>query len=294
VEIYQPNSFLEHYPKLSESVVAIVSNISRNSDFPEIIGTGFVVREDGIIMTCQHVIEAFKEIPRRKGASDDEWPASVLMFKKIDGKGVAVVPMAVKGAFLIKNFKPGANYYGQKIPDVGFLRVNYKGLTPHKILFGKEFKEGEILHYSGFDLGTTALRNIEGHIHQLRPILKQGMVSAVLPFPCSDPHLILLDSLSLGGVSGGPVFADNGMVVGMITSGFDDTKLTYAIPANFLSEALANVKDASGFQDHRIEQIELEDWVKKQLEEGKVVTIKPKDPQITMKPLSPDQIEIPK
>ena len=279
-QIYQPNSFLEHYLQLSESIVAIVGKASPNPDFPEIIGTGFVVREDGIIMTCQHVIDAFKKLPQIKDAPSGEFPASVILFKKIAENGVAVIPMDIEGAFVVKSFKPHGDYYGQDIPDVGLLRVNFKGLLPHKILFGKDFNEGEMLHYSGFHLGTAALRNRQGHIHQ------RGIVSAILPFPCNNPHLILLDSLSEGGVSGGPVFAHNGMVVGMVTSGFDDTKLTYALPADFLFDALRSIKKAKGFQEHELEQIDLDSWVKEQFEEKKEVTIKPKKSQISSHPVS--------
>lgn len=81
-------SFSKTYKKLKPAIVAIVSRISQQPDFPDIIGTGFIAHEDGIVITNNHVIEVIKKLPRRKGAPDDEWPIRVMYLHDIPGKGV--------------------------------------------------------------------------------------------------------------------------------------------------------------------------------------------------------------
>jgi len=43
------NSFSIKYQELKKTIVAICPRISRTPDFPEIIGTGIIIRSDGII-----------------------------------------------------------------------------------------------------------------------------------------------------------------------------------------------------------------------------------------------------
>lgn len=204
---------------------------------------------------------------------------------------MAVIPMDIEGMFLVESFKPRDNYYGEKNLDIAMLRVNFKGLEPIQTLFGYEFNEGEELHYAGFHMGTTALRiRGNGHIHQLRPILKKGIVSTILPFPCPSPHLVLLDSAAQGGVSGGPVFARNGMIVGMVASGFPDTSLTYAIPVEFLSDAIGKIAK-SDFGKHKIEQNDLDEWMASEMVNATEKVIKPTDPNPhKLEPLKPEEI----
>jgi hypothetical protein len=46
--------------------------------FPPIFGTGFVVHEDGLIATNDHVISCFPKIPQPDGYKD--WPVAALFF----------------------------------------------------------------------------------------------------------------------------------------------------------------------------------------------------------------------
>jgi len=61
--------FIKIYPTLKPSIVAIASKVFSNPEFPDIIGTGFVAREDGIIFTNNHVVQAISKLPRLKVAT---------------------------------------------------------------------------------------------------------------------------------------------------------------------------------------------------------------------------------
>jgi len=71
------------YQKIKPAIVAIVSRVSTNPYFRDIIGTGFIVREDGIVLTNKHIIDIFKDLPKRKGAPKHESPALIKLFHLI-------------------------------------------------------------------------------------------------------------------------------------------------------------------------------------------------------------------
>lgn len=64
--------FSKIYPTLKPSIVAIASRVSRNPELPDIVGTDFIARQDGIILTNDHVIKAINKLPRLKNALADQ------------------------------------------------------------------------------------------------------------------------------------------------------------------------------------------------------------------------------
>ncbi len=101
-------------------------------------------------------------------------------------------------------------------------------------------------------MGTDALM-APGWIHQLTPTLQRGIVSAVLPFPCSTPHAYSVNVMVQGGASGSSVFlCDTGAVVGVLYAGLNDyaltlknkdlhlvpTNISYVVPSHYLTKSL--------------------------------------------------------
>lgn len=252
------------YKLVKGSVVAFVAKYVPLYDekaepppFPPILGTGFVVREDGVIATNAHVVRAFKRIQIPPDTPKDEWPVCALMLKLTD-QGMVEIPLEILGVAMIGNFKTGPAYYGPKQgPDLAFVHVKARGLPVVKIDSRSVIDEGTEIATAGFPMGTDALM-APGWIHQVTPTLQRGIVSAVLPFPCSTPHAYSVNIMAQGGASGSPVFlCDTGDVVGILYGGLNDyaftlknkdvhrvpTNISYVVPSHYLVNVLSESAD---------------------------------------------------
>jgi S1-C subfamily serine protease len=247
------------YKLVKSSIVAFVAKYvpvydekSGPPPFPPILGTGFVVREDGVLATNAHVVRAFKRIQIPGDAPKDDWPVRALMFKLID-QGMVEIPLEILGVAMIGEFSTGPAYYGpRKGPDLAFVHVKARGLPAVQIDARSVIDEGTEVATAGFPMGTDALM-APGWIHQLTPTLQRGIVSAVLPFPCPTPHAYSVNVMAQGGASGSPVFlSETGAVVGVLYAGLNDysltlknkdlhrvpTNISYVVPSHYLLKSL--------------------------------------------------------
>lgn len=207
---------------------------------PTIIGTGFVVG-DGLVATNDHVIREVQALQQMPGASQHEWPIAVVLFYLVPEKGMYQLQMNVRGTLLIETFKAEGNYYGER-PDLGFLHVDMRGLPSLKIADSLEnIGPGQKVATLGFPMGTDALRAPD-YVHQICPTLQEGIVSAVLPFPCRTPHALMLNLMTQGGASGSPIFLPNSPeVIGVLYAGLRETysaeiqgiEVPYQVPTMF-------------------------------------------------------------
>jgi len=294
--------FSKIYSKLKPSIVAIASRVSKNPELPDIIGTGFIARPDGIILTNDHVIKAIKKLPRLKSMGPEDWPVIVLYFHWIPDKGMMPIPLEVKGVGVLKREKPVEGYnYGPDIPDLGFIHVHIKDLPALKIAEKLNLEEGDEVMLSGFPMGTDTLR-APGWLHQLTPTLQSGIISAILPFSCDNPHAILLNIMTQGGSSGSPVFnPSTGEVIGIEYAGIiepktlsgksgilifeDNTSLTLAIPAKIVNEIYQKIDDVEEFKNADISK---SDTIESLIAKKEVTVHPPKTP--AMRPVSPDEL----
>src|ERR1700683_4823234 len=143
---------IETYRQMRHSLVAFVPRFAADpaaaQRFPPILGTGFVVHEDGLIATNQHVIDLICRLPRPDGFKG--WPAMALFFILTE-QGMANVAIEIAAVAAISKFGPQQAYYGPPKPDLGFVQVKVRGLLPVKLRpHGAMYEEGEEVATAGF------------------------------------------------------------------------------------------------------------------------------------------------
>lgn len=246
----------EIYKKIANSIVSInlrsssEQNVINNVNYNPILGTGFVVGEDGIILTCGHVVDEIikradrdslneinkktaKVVERFKKNQDVSFefvkakgkcPAYINFFID-DGKGVYICPCNIIRVSKTVVMKTTMNRICNKIPDLGLLEVDVRDLK--KVQICNDYKKidvGADVGTSGFPMGKGLLmgrelidNDIREYIQQASPTLKKGIISAILPIKCENPELLLTDIMVQGGQSGSPLFlVDSGEVISVV------------------------------------------------------------------------------
>lgn len=236
----------ETYTRVRRAIVAFGSKVADSSggsppSFPPILGTGFFVHDDGIVVTNRHVIDALDALPPHPEKGQTSSCAFVFSEARSESgatvMGAAIVDVLTSHA--VTTFSPPPNYYGQDIPDLGFVRLNVRAvpvlplnITRNTIASGLEIAT------AGFPLGDVALTPF-GHLSQVTPYLRRGIVSSVFPFPCPTPHGFSIDVASQGGASGSPVFlCDPPEAIGIVHAGFPGTNITFCVPSSIIQISL--------------------------------------------------------
>lgn len=227
------------YNEIKERIVAISLKTifddklgARPEDLPPTIGTGFVVREDGIIVTNNHVVETVS-----KYIKEENVPMIATLFKRIS-TGLVAISLDLVGSLTLKNSPLTALFdYGPDIPDVGFLKVKAIRLPVVDLYAGfSEIKEGLDIATAGFPLGESLMKSSSS----VGPILQKGIISLVFPFYGSPIHGFYINVKSHPGSSGSPVFnISKSKIIGMVQSIVsEESNFTSCVPSEYIRKCL--------------------------------------------------------
>ncbi|MDH3890641.1 MAG: serine protease [candidate division Zixibacteria bacterium] len=233
--------FREGVSKIEASVFGIGDH-----DGPQfnIFGTGFVIHEDGWILTNKHVLEPLLR-------TDDEGNVSIrpesraLNFVVMDGEDstfpqIGFANTRIKDLRWIDdppasnpvNARDSVDFEGQRAdlvlppaaPDIGICRMDLTeppfdsiALRPVKIVLSDNLHVGTPVGILGFPQGLDG--PVVDTIADLQccPILQTGCLAGILPHPkLAIQTQLLLDIYINGGSSGSPVFTVDGDVVGVV------------------------------------------------------------------------------
>jgi len=258
-------TLIELYDAVSPCVVGFISKMQQlpagqQPIFPEIFGTGFLATSDGLVITNRHVVEIFDHLGRHPKTGEYAG-AAVLFFIDDDKRGCQMLKIDVDSWGAIDSFSSSDDWYGQNVPDIGFVKLNVRE-TPFLELASEDFylKPGMEIATIGYPLGTTPL-TLHGKVSQVSPFIRKGIVSSVYPFSIRKPHGFTIDIMQQGGSSGSPIFAiDSPKVIGMMWGGVTEprfaqsesaslmytlnTNISLAEPAHIIQGALDKIRES--------------------------------------------------
>lgn len=242
------------YPDIKNCIIAFTPKYSiLSSDkkpvFPPILGTGFFINSSGLVVTNDHVVQTFTNIPRPDDLNENDFGISGLLFYQKNG---SLIDVHFDIKRIIRLSKGNKSRF--KKPDIAFVELNVRD-NPHMNLdIEAELKEGYEVATSGFSSGRYSLMGPDGYF-QISPTLQRGIISAILPYPKPKPDAFAINVMNHGGASGSPVFSTNtGNVLGILFSVLMDssfsnennnymspTNISYAIPSHRIKSNLEKI-----------------------------------------------------
>lgn len=163
-----------------------------------ISGSGFILSEDGYIITNYHVIET---------ADQADLPITVVLY---DGSEYEA---SIVGT--------------EDVNDLAVLKIEAVGLSPVTMGNSDELQVGDEIYAVGNPLGELEFSMSTGHISALNRVISTEDAENISMFQ--------LDAAVNPGNSGGPVYNTKGQVVGVVTAKYSDSDvegLGFAIPSN--------------------------------------------------------------
>ena len=228
---------------IKPSIVGVGVYNPLGSPRAQLRGTGFIIGDNGLVVTNHHVLEKFLDDKERM----------VIFYGT--GRKPEILPVEVVAKDEEHDLAILRIEQVKKVTD-----LNMKGL---KITGDSKLEEGARVAFTGFPIGA---------VLGLYPVTHEGIISAVTPvaIPASNarqlnlatlkrlkkPYFVYqLDATAYPGNSGSPVYnPDTGEVVGIINKVFvkqskeavlsNPSGITYAIPSEYLKTLLMtlNVK----------------------------------------------------
>jgi S1-C subfamily serine protease len=249
------------YKKVKNATVAIAAMNKDEAEEPfTIIGSGFCLDAEGVIITCRHVIEAFMrisinqqiaKIPKNKDKQINILePVEtiipyVIFYDTVSSKN-ELFAFPVRAKHMIA--KTDCDIAGLSLwPHDAF---NKKGFPYLEIEDYNSISEGDTVGICGFPLGNLLYRELG----TVTSSFSSGIISSIIPSPnVSLDHLkgFQLNISATNGNSGGPVFSLNtGKVFGILSCAPIDPRSRNTVQGIIKAEPLYSI-----LQNNFIERI---------------------------------------
>ncbi len=219
------------YDAVKKATVAVVKSIPGKSPFPySIVGSGFCIDPDGIIVTCEHVFRDFftpenreREKQARQAAPGETFTGNcvipyALFYLGVQEKEHRVASALVPVRHAVKDEKHGFDLALLRLPRPD-KQVFPEGYPTFSIADYAELHEMMEIATCGFPLGEA----LHHQIGTLTSSFTKGMISSIIPAQgVAREHVrgFQLDLTATNGNSGGPVFSiATGAVLGVLQCG---------------------------------------------------------------------------
>ena len=177
------------------------------------IGTGFIISEDGLIVTNKHVV------------SD-----TVAKYKVVIGKDETVEVV---------------NIYRDPVNDLAIIKVNKTGLKPVEMGDSSKLKVGQTVIAIGTALGEFRSTVTKGVISGLGRGITAGGFGVGME---KLEDVIQTDAAINSGNSGGPLFDSSGKVIGVnVAVSQNGQSIGFALPINLVKQSVDNFKVTGEF-----------------------------------------------
>lgn len=177
------------------------------------IGTGFIISEDGLIVTNKHVVSDL-----------------LAKYKVIIGKDEAIEVV---------------NIYRDPINDLAIIKVNKTGLKPVEMGDSDKLKVGQTVIAIGTALGEFRSTVTKGVISGLGRGITAGGFGVGLE---KLEDVIQVDAAINSGNSGGPLFDSSGKVIGVnVAVSQNGQSIGFALPINLVRQSVNNFKVTGEF-----------------------------------------------
>lgn len=261
-------------------------NVSTEQMSTAAMGTGFIVTPDGYLVTNAHVVHtdeeeltmqfamssleqyavsatnAFMEEMRRQGyqMTQEEWDGIANVWYRLLASSMEISNLQTSYQCFIGNVTPGSDVsakgrkldlrkIGEPIPgkDIANLKMEGTNLPTVKLGDDTKLKTGDRVYAMGYPAVATVtdVLNIAQAIQE--PTLTQGIISARKEM-AGGWSILQTDASIHGGNSGGPLFNDDGEVIGVNTFGMLDADsgaaisgVNFAIPISIAKQFLSEI-----------------------------------------------------
>ena len=203
------------YEAVKRATVAIVA--VRTDRLPQrpfdIVGSGFCIHADGVIVTCKHVFEAFvPPVPGGSGAVHARAIPQAVFYGGVQGTQIHMHAVSIIGAGIENGF------------DLAVLKLSSHPAFPEgyptlAVADYSELHEMMDVAICGFPLGSV----LQEQLGTITSSFTKGMISSIIPAQGIAREYLRgfqLDLTATNGNSGGPVFSlATGHVFGTLQSG---------------------------------------------------------------------------